>query len=232
MSLVLDKKINTLESATKQHINVLEFHHVVWLIGSGESKSSPDDNKSNPFWLVPFDRNLSFVGRDSIVENIDQAFTGKEGSQPKASLCGLGGIGKSQIALEYCCRARGKLSVFWIHAATATRPQEFFTLIANHCGLTERSDKVMIVHDWLQYQYKNPWIMVMDNVDDPKSLFQDHVSSDKTLWGCIARKPRGRLLFNNKITRHCKAGDQFESESLHQNPKTGQNTNGRRAPTG
>lgn len=52
VSSVLDKKINTLESTIKQYINVLEFHHVVWLIGSWESKSSPEDNKSNPFWLV------------------------------------------------------------------------------------------------------------------------------------------------------------------------------------
>lgn len=50
--------------------------------------SSPD-----PFWIVPFDRNISFVGRNETFTEIDQAFEVKDGSQPRAALCGLGGIG-------------------------------------------------------------------------------------------------------------------------------------------
>lgn len=53
-----------------------------------QQPSSPD-----PFWLVPFDRNISFVGRNETFTEIDQTFEVKDGSQPKAALCGLGGIG-------------------------------------------------------------------------------------------------------------------------------------------
>ncbi|KAK0662959.1 hypothetical protein QBC41DRAFT_329440 [Cercophora samala] len=201
VSLALEEKINTLDSAITEYISVLEFHHVIWLTGSVELRSPPEE-RSKHFWLVPFDRNSSFVGRDAVFDALDQAFTVKEGSQPKAALCGFGGIGKSQIALEYCFRVGGKKSVFWVNAATAARFQNSFNLIANHCGLTDRNDsttdRAMTVHDWLQYQYEKPWVMVIDNVDDSKSLFEDHVSSGNTLWSCLPQSPRGTLLFTTR----------------------------------
>ncbi|KAK4223001.1 short-chain dehydrogenase [Podospora fimiseda] len=204
VSLTLDKKINDLDEAIKHYTDVLEFHQIAWLIATAGAKSltAKGESTTRTFWLVPFDRNSSFVGRDTIFQAIDQAFTVSEGSQPKAALCGLGGIGKSQIALEYCYRVRGKASVFWVNAATASRFKESFNLIANECGLTGQSDStsdaVLAVHDWLQYRYDKPWVMVIDNIDDSKAFFEDQISSDKTPWSCIPRNDQGTLLFTTR----------------------------------
>ncbi|KAK3989393.1 short-chain dehydrogenase [Cladorrhinum sp. PSN332] len=202
VSLTLDKKLNTLDHAIKQYTDVLEFHQIVWLVGAVEAKSLTPEERSSTFWLVPFDRNSSFVGRNSVFQAIDEAFTVSEGSQPKAALCGLGGIGKSQVALEYCYRVKGKVSVFWVNAATASRFKESFNLIANECGLTDRndstSDGAQMVHDWLQYRYDKPWVMVVDNIDDSRSFFETQISAGKTPWGCIPRNSWGTLLFTTR----------------------------------
>jgi hypothetical protein len=49
--------------------------------------------KPQYFTLIPFDRNPHFVDREDIFKQIDESFKVKEGSQPKAALFGLGGIG-------------------------------------------------------------------------------------------------------------------------------------------
>lgn len=51
------------------------------------------------FWLVPHGRNASFVGRDAVFQRIDEELTVKEGVQPKAALCGLGGIGYVDLSV-------------------------------------------------------------------------------------------------------------------------------------
>src|SRR5262249_30271094 len=74
-----------------------------------------------PHWSVPFPRNPFFTGREEVMEALhaqlgsDQAIALTQSS----ALHGLGGIGKTQIALEYAYRHALEYSaVFWIGAET------------------------------------------------------------------------------------------------------------------
>src|SRR5450432_3974495 len=74
-----------------------------------------------PHWLVPLPRNLFFTGREAILEalhtqlGVNHAIALTQSS----ALHGLGGIGKTQIALEYAYRHALEYSaVFWIGAET------------------------------------------------------------------------------------------------------------------
>src|SRR5216684_8971207 len=75
----------------------------------------------SPHWLVPFQRNLFFTGREEILEAL---YTQLHVEQVVAltqsyALRGLGGIGKTQIALEYAYRHALEYSaIFWIEAET------------------------------------------------------------------------------------------------------------------
>lgn len=70
--------------------------------------------------MVPFDRNSRFVGRESQLSELEARLF-KEGSSRKAAVMGLGGVGKTQIALELAYRTRDRhwdCSVFWILATS------------------------------------------------------------------------------------------------------------------
>src|SRR5690348_16904292 len=79
-----------------------------------------------PLWGVPFPRNPFFTGREAILEElhahlkVDKAATLVQAY----ALQGLGGVGKTQTALEYAYRhALEYNAVFWIEAETAEHMQ-------------------------------------------------------------------------------------------------------------
>src|SRR4051794_24670811 len=72
-----------------------------------------------PF-LVPFPRNPDFVGRSADLQALHQVLQKREpvGIRP-AGLTGMGGIGKTQLAVEYIYRHRTDYpdGIFWVNAA-------------------------------------------------------------------------------------------------------------------
>ena len=90
----------------------------VVLIGSAPSKDLTPAPEA-PF-LVPFPRNLDFVGRDGDLARLHACLSGPGpvGIRP-AGLTGMGGIGKTQLAVEYVYRYRESYpdGIFWIDAA-------------------------------------------------------------------------------------------------------------------
>ena len=66
-------------------------------------------------WNVPHLRNPNFTGRERLLTRLHEAFAGSQAvasRQPQA-LCGLGGIGKTQLALEYVYRHAADYEVVW-----------------------------------------------------------------------------------------------------------------------
>lgn len=85
-SLKADSKVKRASEILSQNLQSLTFYHSI-----GDPVSQPVAKTA--FWLVPFDRNQNFVGRESIFDQVDLGFKVTEGSQPKVALYGLGGIG-------------------------------------------------------------------------------------------------------------------------------------------
>src|SRR4051812_26357711 len=72
---------------------------------------------SHPIWMVPYDRNPHFVGREDDLEQLHRNLTSSDASSHAQIICGLGGIGKTQCALEYAFRHRDEYGVVcWINA--------------------------------------------------------------------------------------------------------------------
>ena len=71
---------------------------------------------------MPFPRNGEFVGRDGDLKRLHASLSGP-GSGPvgirPAGLTGMGGIGKTQLVVEYVYRHRDDYpdGIFWIDAA-------------------------------------------------------------------------------------------------------------------
>src|SRR5579859_1990441 len=96
-----------------------------------------------PYWSVPLPRNPYFTGREDILEalhtqlGIDQTVALIHSS----ALHGLGGVGKTQIALEYTYRHVNEYSaVFWMTAETEEQIATGIQQIAETLQLPEREE--------------------------------------------------------------------------------------------
>ncbi|KAK5309438.1 hypothetical protein LTR70_010288 [Exophiala xenobiotica] len=130
--------------------------------------------------------------------------SGEQGpSSRKAVLWGLGGIGKTQVALEYAYRLkeRRRISVFWVHANALTGFKESYRKIASELEITghqdPKADEMQLVRDWLESKYETPWLMIIDNVDDKHVLFEK-TDTDKSLLEYIPQTRKGSILYTSR----------------------------------
>jgi hypothetical protein len=123
-----------------------------------------------------------FVGRDEELDRIHQELQ-YTGSRRTAVVHGLGGIGKTQLALAYAQRHRDEYSaVFWInskdvdtlkqgYAAAARRIYHEHTSLVHLKTVAEGSspdDAVEAVKRWLSDPQNKRWLVIYDNYDMPK----------------------------------------------------------------
>src|SRR5262249_9196201 len=110
-----------------------------------------------PYWVVPFRRNPLFIGRTSTLQVLHRYLTVK---QPAAltqaiAVSGMGGIGKTQVALEYAyLYALEYGAVFWLAAETPESLLTSLQHIASHLQLpehqaVEQRQVVDAVRHWL-----------------------------------------------------------------------------------
>ncbi|KAI9720649.1 MAG: hypothetical protein M1812_002829 [Candelaria pacifica] len=133
-------------------------------------------------FIVPYSNNPDFVGREDIFEKLKTCLIDDEneasGFHARAALYGLGGVGKSQIAIKFAYwvrRVHAGISVFWIHASDVNRFQQGMGQIASTCKIpgTEdpKSDIPKLVKSWLEGSSCGRWLMIVDNADNNEIFF-------------------------------------------------------------
>ena len=130
------------------------------------------DGTQVPLWNLPFRRNPFFTGRDSFLTQLHTILHTQQTafvSQPVA-LTGLGGIGKTQIALEYAYRYSDEYQyILWVRANTHETLTTDFVTLAHLFNLPEQDVQdqtrtVEAVRQWLARH--TGWLLIMDNADD------------------------------------------------------------------
>ncbi|NER85064.1 MAG: tetratricopeptide repeat protein, partial [Leptolyngbya sp. SIO1D8] len=142
----------------------------------------PEIELSNPdtHWLVPYSRNPFFTGREELLERMHDTLTRHQRAaltqQNRAALKGLGGIGKTQTAVEYVYRYQDQYEhIFWVKAEPAEELLTGYSNIAQALQLTgydptDRLAMVGLVKRW--FEANEGWLLVVDNADDLRSVRQ------------------------------------------------------------
>ncbi|KAJ5378056.1 uncharacterized protein N7496_005465 [Penicillium cataractarum] len=130
--------------------------------------------RPDPLSTVPFSRDPDFVSRDGLISRMDEKAS-IAGS--RLALVGLGGVGKTQLAIEYCYKVRERSPdtwILWIHASNAARYEKSLHDLADRLKIPRRHNLEInisqLVANWLQDENIGKWILVLDNVDDDELL--------------------------------------------------------------
>ena len=122
-------------------------------------------------FIVPYERNQHFTGRQHILNRIFEKLCESVPQQHnhRVALYGLGGVGKTQLALEYAYSRRGQYDgVYWISAVDQASILSGLREIAKrtnclpHMTDIDSSEKAVI--SWLNRQ--DSWLLILDNLDD------------------------------------------------------------------
>jgi tetratricopeptide (TPR) repeat protein/transcriptional regulator with XRE-family HTH domain len=127
---------------------------------------------------IPHARNPFFTGREQLLVLLHERLSATRATaqaQPLA-LSGLGGVGKTQTAIEYVYRYGDEYThAIWVWAASRETLVAHFLSLAELLHLPEKDGQdqrrgVEAVKDWLATN--DGWLLVMDNADD-LSLVQE-----------------------------------------------------------
>jgi hypothetical protein len=123
-----------------------------------------------------------FIAREEELAEIHKALSGGD-SRRTVVLHGLGGIGKTQLAIEYAKLHRASYSaVFWLNIKDEVSLKESFVRVARRILLENPSasqlgivdgeasldDIMTAVKQWLCLRKNTRWLLVYDNYDNPK----------------------------------------------------------------
>jgi hypothetical protein len=125
-------------------------------------------------WNVP-SRNAAFTGRDAILDRLHDELAGDGMAVVMTqAIYGLGGIGKTQVALEYAHRFKADYDlVWWI---PAEQSQEISLALANLAAQLgfQASDNVAeaaaAALERMRCGDAGRWLLIFDNAEDPKDL--------------------------------------------------------------
>ncbi|HVU68175.1 MAG TPA: TIR domain-containing protein, partial [Ktedonobacteraceae bacterium] len=142
----------------------------------GQRAQVPFPGAFPPVWNVPPARNPAFTGREEELRALHERLHQQHQaaiSQPQ-SISGLGGVGKTQLVVEYAYRHRGDYTaVLWVRADTTDTLTASYNELATLLALPERTATeqdiiVRAVQTWLRLHTN--YLLIFDNADTPDVL--------------------------------------------------------------
>jgi hypothetical protein len=166
------------------------------------------------FDLLAIPEAAQFVARENELAEMHRLLHGHK-SRSVVVLHGLGGIGKTQLAIEYTTRHKEKYTaVFWLNTNDEDSLKSSFRDIAQHIHEEQKSrpststlasvdlngnlDQVVTaVKTWLGLQRNTRWLMIYDNYDNPRVPGNlDRLAVD--IRGFLPRADHGSIIITTR----------------------------------
>jgi transcriptional regulator with XRE-family HTH domain len=168
--------LSTQELGLDEHLPPIALERHVSVGERVEGSSSVE----GMLWTVPCARNPHFTGRDDQLSYLEQQFaieksegltSTRQAGLTQLAMKGPGGIGKTQIAVEYAYRAREQGSythIFWINASSEETALTSFAALADLlpiCEEIDRGRRAAAAIRWLEL-CEQRWLLIFDSADD------------------------------------------------------------------
>ncbi|MBL4826186.1 MAG: tetratricopeptide repeat protein [Spongiibacteraceae bacterium] len=150
-------------------------------------------------WNVPYNRNPHFTGRDGLIEHLAQMLSSGKPAALNQALSGLGGVGKTQLAVEYCFRYSTDYEcIWWLRSEDAETLASDYAALATELqleGCENQSEGFIIQAVRRELDNRHHYLLIFDNVEEPESLQgylpqgpqrQIMITSRKQSWSAIA----------------------------------------------
>lgn len=116
---------------------------------------------------LPIPRDPNFIGREDALAKLSEGFSRDE--RTIQILSGMGGVGKTQIALQYAhTHMKEYNAIIWLDATDSTSLanscREFLRIYDPDVGNLDSTDEIRI--EFLRYQNaRENWLLILDNAD-------------------------------------------------------------------
>ncbi|RYC93765.1 hypothetical protein BFJ63_vAg3403 [Fusarium oxysporum f. sp. narcissi] len=127
---------------------------------------------------LPLSRNKNFTGREGTIAELQKLlFTDPNGQ--RVALVGLGGVGKTQIALQLAHlvkkedQADRNYSVIWMPALSMASFEQACTKMISDFGIERKGEEAPkdAFNRFLNSEKAGKWFLIMDNADDIETLY-------------------------------------------------------------
>lgn len=129
-----------------------------------------------------------FVGRRAELDALHEllnpdrsARTGPSAEPDAAVVYGLGGVGKTEFALQYAWEFADQYDlVWWVQAATPVTAINDLIDLAKALNLPERANHdETVINLWSTLRQRDRWLLVFDDADDPDSIRKSYWPATK-----------------------------------------------------
>ena len=122
-------------------------------------------------WNIPA-RNAGFTGRDDLLEAVRERLLAGDRAVVQA-LRGMGGVGKTQLAIEYAHRfAAGYDLAWWVNSEQGGLIGDQFAALGLALGRVQVGARIEVVRAVVmaELRERGRWLMVFDNAANPPEL--------------------------------------------------------------
>ncbi|OJJ83550.1 uncharacterized protein ASPGLDRAFT_173020 [Aspergillus glaucus CBS 516.65] len=159
-----------------------------------------EDARKNRHLMIPFGRNPRFVGRQDEINKLEDLMSMPDGAK-KLAITGLGGVGKTQVALELAYRMQDRepeCSIFWIPCTSYEAVEQAYIAIAQMVGIQDAKPAEMknCIKAYFS-QMDGKWLLIFDNADD-LDMWMEDTSTTSALKDTLPHNTQGCIIFTTR----------------------------------
>lgn len=171
------------QNSNGYEINLCNMMILVQLVTITTAQADMKEDFSLPFSLSGVPEIHQFVGRKEELHKMNEAFQGNGSLRKVVILHGLGGMGKTQLAVAFMKEQRDAYSaIFWLNGKTEDTLKQSFASMTERLhdeypsspllktAVKEKNADQMIaaIKKWLSKKNNAQWLLVIDNFDNPR----------------------------------------------------------------